>query len=76
MKHANALKPTPPPPPPTPPPPPPPPPPRGKKKGLMNRVRFSPTILKNVLRLVLQIFLYLAVLECNTTFDWLDRLIG
>ena len=31
---------------------------------------YSPTILKNILCLVLQMFLYLAAFECNTTSDW------
>ena len=35
--------------------------------------RYSPTILENCLSLVLQIFLYLEVFECNTTSDWLNR---
>ena len=35
---------------------------------------YSPTIFKNVLCLVLQIFLYLAVFECNTTSDWLNHM--
>ena len=33
---------------------------------------YLPTILKNVLCLVLQIFLYLAAFECDTTSDWLN----
>ena len=33
---------------------------------------YSPTILKYVLRLVLQNFLYLAAFECNETSDWLN----
>ena len=35
---------------------------------------YSSTILKNDLCLVLQIFLYLSALECNTTYDWLNRI--
>ena len=31
---------------------------------------YSPTILMSVLCLVLQILLYLAAFECNTTSDW------
>ena len=34
---------------------------------------YSPTILKNVLSLVLPFFLYLVVFECNTTSDWLNH---
>ena len=34
---------------------------------------YSPTILKNVLCLVLQIFRYLAAFECNRTSDWLTH---
>ena len=34
---------------------------------------YSPTILKNVLCLVLQIFQYLAAFECNRTSDWLNH---
>ena len=34
---------------------------------------YSPTILENILGLVLQIFLYLEAFECNTTSDWLNR---
>ena len=34
---------------------------------------YSPTILKNVLSLVQQIFLSLAAFECNTTSDWLNH---
>ena len=33
----------------------------------------SPTFLKNVLYHVLQIFLYLAALECNKTSDWMNQ---
>ena len=36
---------------------------------------YSPTILKNVLCLVLQVCLYLAALECNTTSDWLNHMV-
>ena len=32
---------------------------------------YSPTSVKNILYLVLQIFLYLEAFECNTTSDWL-----
>ena len=35
----------------------------------------SPTILKKVLSLVLQIFLYLQAFECNTTSDWLNGMV-
>ena len=35
---------------------------------------YSSTILKNVLCLVLQIFLYLEACECNRTSDWLNRI--
>ena len=35
---------------------------------------YSPTILKNVLCLVVQIFLYLATFEWKTISDWLHRL--
>ena len=31
---------------------------------------YSPTILENVLSLVLQILLYLEAFECNTTSEW------
>ena len=34
---------------------------------------YSPTILQNVLSLVLQIFLYLTAFEYNTTSDWLHH---
>ena len=34
---------------------------------------YSPTILKHVLGLVLQIFLYLEAFERNTTSDWLNH---
>ena len=36
---------------------------------------YSPTILQNVLSLVLQIFLYLETFECNTTSDWLNHMV-
>ena len=36
---------------------------------------YSPTILKNLLCLVLQIFLYLAAFECNITSDWLNPMV-
>ena len=36
---------------------------------------YSPTILKNVLSLVLQIFLFLHAFECNTTSDWLNHMV-
>ena len=36
---------------------------------------YSPTILEKVLRLILQIFLYLDAFECNTTSDWLNRMV-
>ena len=35
--------------------------------------RYSPTILKNVLSLVLQISLYLEAFECDTASDWLNH---
>ena len=35
---------------------------------------YSPTILKHVLSLGLQTFLYLAAFECNTTSDCLNRI--
>ena len=38
--------------------------------ALKNQGSYSPTILKNVLGLVLHIFLYLAVFKCNKTSDW------
>ena len=34
--------------------------------------RYSPTILKNGLRIVLQVLLYLEAFDCNTTSDWLN----
>ena len=34
---------------------------------------YSATILKNVLHVILQIFLYLETFECNTTSDWLNQ---
>ena len=34
---------------------------------------YSPTILENILSLILQNFLYLEASECNTTSDWLNR---
>ena len=37
-------------------------------------IQYSPIILENILCLVLQIFLDLAVFECNTTFDWLNHI--
>ena len=37
--------------------------------------RYSSTILKNVLSLVHQIFLYLAAYEFNITFDWLNHMV-
>ena len=37
---------------------------------------YSPTILKNVLCLILQIFLYLAAFACNTTSDWLNHMVN
>ena len=36
---------------------------------------YSPTILKNVFSLVLQIFLYLETFECNRTSDWLNGMV-
>ena len=38
-----------------------------------NQGQYSPTILENIIFLVLQIFLYLAGFECNTTSDWLNH---
>ena len=35
---------------------------------------YSPTILRNAFCFVLQIFLYLAAFECNTTSNWLNHL--
>ena len=35
---------------------------------------YSPTILKNIRFLVLQICLYVEAFESNTTYDWLNRL--
>ena len=35
----------------------------------------SPTILKNVLCLILQIFLFLEEFECYTTSDWLKHMV-
>ena len=40
-----------------------------------NQGPYAPTILQNVLGLVLQISLYLAALECNTTSDWLNCMV-
>ena len=34
---------------------------------------YSPTVLENILSLVLQIFLYSEAFECNTPSDWLNR---
>ena len=34
---------------------------------------YSPSILENVLCLILQSFQYLATSECNTTSDWLNH---
>ena len=36
---------------------------------------YSPTILKNVLCLDLQNFLYLEKFECNITSDWLNQMV-
>ena len=35
--------------------------------------RYSPTILKNVLSLFIQIFLYVEAFEGNKTSDWLNH---
>ena len=44
---------------------------------LMNKQDpYSPTILKNISSLVLQIFLYLEAFECKTTFDWLYPMVS
>ena len=40
-----------------------------------NQGPYSPTILQNILSLGLQIFPYLAAFECNTTSDWLNRMV-
>ena len=37
-----------------------------------NQGPYSPTILENVLCLILKNFQYLAAFECNTTSDWLN----
>ena len=42
-----------------------------KEENAGHQGLYSPTILKNVLSLVLQIFQYLEAFECNTTSDWL-----
>ena len=34
---------------------------------------YSPNILKNLLNLVLQVFLYLEAFEYHTTSDWLEK---
>ena len=52
----------------------------GKKKKLFGAIEkvyvpYSPTIFKNVLSLILQTFLYLDAFECNTTSDWLNRMV-
>ena len=44
-----------------------------KKKKSGEQGSYSPTILQNVLSLVLQIFLYLAGFECNTNSDMLNH---
>ena len=36
---------------------------------------YSPFIFKNLLNLVLQIFLHLEAFESNTTFDWLNHMV-
>ena len=36
---------------------------------------YSPSIPKNILSLVPQIFLYLAAFECNATSDWLKHMV-
>ena len=42
---------------------------------LMDLGSYSPTILENILSLVFQNFLQLAAFECNTTSDWLNRIV-
>ena len=41
-------------------------------KTIQDHSPYSPTILKNVLSLVLDIFQYLKTFECNTTSNWLN----
>ena len=36
---------------------------------------YSTTVLNNILSIVLQIFLYLAVFECNTISNWLNHIV-
>ena len=43
--------------------------------AFLNLNPYSLTTLKNVLSIILQIFLYLAAFECNTTFDWLNHVV-
>ena len=45
-------------------------------KVLNHKGPYSPTILKNVLRHVLQIFLYLEAFETNTTSVWLNHTVN
>ena len=49
---------------------------KGEKKfcrHIKNLSLYSPTILENILSLVLQIFLYSEAFECNTTSDWVNH---
>ena len=39
------------------------------------KMRYCVVMGKNVLCLILQIFLYLEVFECNTTSEWLNRMV-
>ena len=36
---------------------------------------YLPTVSKNFLCLILQMFLYLETFKCNTTFDWINRMV-
>ena len=38
-------------------------------------IQYSPTILKNIVSLVLQTFLYLEAFDCITTSDWLKHMV-
>ena len=40
-----------------------------------NQGMYSPTILKNILSLVLHNFLYFAASECNTASKWLNQMV-
>ena len=42
-------------------------------KSLFDLGPYSPTILKNILNLFLQIFVYFEAFKWNTTSDWLNR---